>query len=67
MISPTIAEKAAILAEIDDSLLPLFPPLERAVIVALKRMKNDKDCPTAIEQHDEHVLDIEGDAHVSKI
>ncbi len=39
MILPqSIAEKAAILADTDDTLLPLFPPLERAVILSLKEM-----------------------------
>lgn len=42
ILSPAIAEKAAVLAETDDSLLPLFPPLERAVILSLKAMlKNE--------------------------
>jgi hypothetical protein len=40
IFSPAIAEKVGILTETSDDLLQLFPPLERAVIVALKTMKN---------------------------
>jgi len=44
ILSSTIANKASILAETYDNLLPLFPPLERAVIIALKKMNNEKNC-----------------------
>ncbi|VVB88869.1 Uncharacterised protein [uncultured archaeon] len=47
ILSPAIAEKAANLAETSDDLLPLFPPLERAVIIALKKMaKNESNAPS---------------------
>ncbi len=35
-LTPALAEKAAILTETSDDLLPLFAPMERAVILALK-------------------------------
>ena len=58
-LPPAISEKAAILAQTEDRLLPLFPPLERAVIVSLKRMiQNEGETasagtPAAIKEHNE--------------
>lgn len=46
-LPPAIAERAAILAGTPDDMLPLFPPLERAVIISLKRMM-EKDSNAAI-------------------
>ncbi len=40
ILSPALAEKAAVLIDTDDNILPLFPPLERSVIIALKKMSN---------------------------
>jgi hypothetical protein len=42
ILTPAIAETAAVLAETDDSLLPLFPVLERAVIIAVKKMRRNE-------------------------
>lgn len=48
MVLPTIIdEKIAILTATADELLPLFSPLERAVIIALKSMKNERETLTA--------------------
>lgn len=53
ILSPAIAEKATALAETSEDVLPLFPAMERAVIVALKQMmRNEKESPTAAGQHE---------------
>ena len=42
MFSSDINEKVKILVEIDDSLLNLFGPMERSVIIALKKMEKNR-------------------------
>ncbi len=43
ILSPSLSEKVNILADTSDDVIMLFPPLEQAVIIALKRMKNERD------------------------
>jgi len=38
ILTPDLAEKARLLAETDDALLPLFSVMDRAVIISLKKM-----------------------------
>ncbi len=54
--SPELAKTAAILANTPDDILPLFPVMERAVIIAVKQMmKNGKETGSATtRQHTEH-------------
>ena len=42
ILTPSLAETAAILANIPEDTLNLYPPLERAVIIAAKKMMNNK-------------------------
>jgi hypothetical protein len=57
ILSPALAEKATILAETSDDLLPLFPPMERAVILALRGlMRSKRNSPIAVGQHSEHQM-----------
>lgn len=43
ILTPALAETAAILADIPEDTLQLYPPLERCVIIAAKKiMKNKK-------------------------
>lgn len=64
ILTPTIAETAAILAKTPDDILPLFPPLERAVImVAKEMMRNEKNAlPEQVGQRGERLLQ-EGTLH----
>lgn len=39
--TPEIEEKINLLVETPEDLLPGIPPIERAVIIALKRMKRE--------------------------
>ncbi len=51
ILSPALAESAAILAEVPDDTLTLYAPLERAVIVAVKKiLKNESECPAGAGQ-----------------
>jgi len=45
ILSPKIAEMAANLADTDDAILPLFSPLDRAFIIALKKVSQNQEIP----------------------
>jgi hypothetical protein len=42
ILSTKLDEMAAILADTPDDLLPLFSPLDRAIIIAIKEMRKIK-------------------------
>lgn len=56
ILPPALVETAAILADIPEETLELYPPLERAVIIAVKQMmNNEKETGSATtRQHIEH-------------
>ena len=55
ILSPEVAKQAASLAETPDEILPLFPPLERAVIMVAKEiMKKERKYP-AVQAGREHL------------
>lgn len=43
ILTPALAETAAILANIPEDTLQLYPPLERCVIIAAKEMMKQKN------------------------
>lgn len=52
---PEILEKMAILTATPEELLPLFSPMERAVITALKAMKNKDNGHTVAGHNMQHM------------
>lgn len=49
ILTPALAETAAILAETPEETIELYPPLERAVILAVKKMMKDASVQTVQE------------------
>ncbi|MDW7727745.1 MAG: hypothetical protein SCH70_11675 [Candidatus Methanoperedens sp.] len=55
-LSPALADKVAILVDTSDDLLPLFSPIERSEIIALKQIMKNKN---KIDENGSDIFTIE--------